>query len=123
MSDTTQGPTEESGQQDTGRDDSQEQQVGADETQDVPSTEQDVASGQPYDPRQDPGPSGRPERPGEVGGSAADREQSDATDAAPYDPDEDPDADPDMLQERSPAARGVNRRDPAEGPDDESADT
>ncbi len=51
----------------------------------IPSADQDVASGQPYDPRQDP------------------------------------DTDPDMLQQKAPPEAGVNRRDPAEGPDDESA--
>ncbi len=38
-----------------------------------------------------------------------------------YDPDQDPDADPEMMTSKHPALRGENRRDPAEGPDDESA--
>jgi hypothetical protein len=38
-----------------------------------------------------------------------------------YDPEQDPDADPAMLQSRHPDHREENERDPAEGPDDESA--
>lgn len=41
--------------------------------------------------------------------------------AEAYDPAEDPDADPEMLTSKHPAQQGENRRDPAEGPDDESA--
>jgi hypothetical protein len=40
---------------------------------------------------------------------------------APYDPEQDPDADPEMMTSQHPAQRGENERDPAEGPDDESA--
>ena len=93
MSDATNDPQHERGTPGAGGDD------GA---QDVPSTEQDVASGQPYDPRKDPGASGDP-------GAEAD------------DSDRGPGSDPDMLQEKSPAGQGVNQRDPAEGPDDSSA--
>ena len=57
---------------------------GRDDDRHVPSADQDVASGQPYDPRKDP------------------------------------DTDPDQAQEKSSPDEGVNRRDPAEGPDDES---
>ena len=39
----------------------------------------------------------------------------------PYDPEKDPDADPEMLTSQHPAHRGENERDPAEGPDDDSA--
>lgn len=39
----------------------------------------------------------------------------------PYDPEQDPDADPEMLTSRHPALTGENERDPAEGPDNESA--
>jgi hypothetical protein len=38
-----------------------------------------------------------------------------------YDPEQDPDSDPEMLTEQHPAQQGQNERDPAEGPDDESA--
>lgn len=38
-----------------------------------------------------------------------------------YDPGQDPDADPEMLTSKHPDQAGENRRDPAEGPDDESA--
>lgn len=44
-----------------------------------------------------------------------------ADSAAPYDPEQDPDADPEMLTTQHPALRGENDRDPAEGADDESA--
>lgn len=37
-----------------------------------------------------------------------------------YDPEQDPDSDPAMLQSQHPDHREENRRDPAEGPDDES---
>lgn len=39
----------------------------------------------------------------------------------PYDSEQDPDADPGMLDDSNPAQDGENRRDAAEGPDDESA--
>lgn len=38
-----------------------------------------------------------------------------------YDPEQDPDSDPDMIAKRHPAEQGENERDPAEGPEDESA--
>lgn len=38
-----------------------------------------------------------------------------------YDPKQDPDSDPAMLQSQHPDHREQNERDPAEGPDDESA--
>lgn len=38
-----------------------------------------------------------------------------------YDPGQDPDADPEMLTSQHPDHVGENRRDPAEGADDESA--
>lgn len=38
-----------------------------------------------------------------------------------YDPGQDPDADPEMVREQHPDHVGENRRDPAEGADDESA--
>ncbi len=38
-----------------------------------------------------------------------------------YDPERDPDSDPDMLSGQHPDHVGQNERDPAEGPDDESA--
>lgn len=75
MSDTTQDPSQDSDTAPSGRD----------EDRHIPSADQDVASGQPYDPRQDP------------------------------------DTDPEMVQEKAPSQAGVNRRDPAEGSDDESA--
>lgn len=48
MSETTPDPSHESGGTPSESDDERH----------MPSTEQDVASGQPYDPRQDPGPDG-----------------------------------------------------------------
>lgn len=97
MSDATNEPQHEGGTRGAGGDNG---------GQDVPSTEQDVASGQPYDPRKDPGASGD-------GRAEADDPDRDA--------DGDPDSDPDMLQEKNPARPGETRRDPAEGPDDSSA--
>lgn len=75
MSDTTQNPDQDSDSAATGSDDDRH----------IPSADQDVASGQPYDPRKDP------------------------------------DTDPDLVQEKAPSGVGENQRDPAEGPDDESA--
>lgn len=37
-----------------------------------------------------------------------------------YDPEQDPDSDPEMLTSQQPDQVGENRRDPAEGPEDES---
>lgn len=71
----TQNPDQDSGATPTGRDDDRL----------IPSADQDVASGQPYDPRMDP------------------------------------EIDPGKVQEEAASDVGVNRRDPAEGPDDESA--
>ncbi|QDO88443.1 hypothetical protein FNH13_08900 [Ornithinimicrobium ciconiae] len=75
MSDTTPDGHQEPDEATSGRDDSGQ----------IPSADQDVASGQPYDPRQDP------------------------------------ETDANLSQEKAPAQEGVNQRDPAEGPDDESA--
>lgn len=80
MSDTTPDGQQEPDEATSGRDDSGQ----------IPSADQDVASGQPYDPRQDP--------------------ETDADLAKEN-----------LLQEKAPAQEGVNQRDPAEGPDDESA--
>ena len=60
-----------------------------DQDRHIPSADQDVASGQPYDPRKDPAV--------------------------------DPETDPETAQQEAPSETRVNRRDPAEGPDDESA--
>lgn len=38
-----------------------------------------------------------------------------------YDPEQDPDADPDMMASQHPGHVGENERDPAEGPEDDSA--
>ncbi|WP_114907776.1 hypothetical protein [Ornithinimicrobium murale] len=74
-------------------------------------------SNRTHDPEQDPddGPSGRDE---DRYIPSADQ---DVASGQPYDPRQDPDTDPDMLQEKAPPEAGVNRRDPAEGADDESA--
>lgn len=74
MSDSTHNPDQDPDSTPTSRDDDRN----------VPSADQDVASGQPYDPRKDP------------------------------------DTAPDMMQEKAPPQAGENRRDPAEGGDDES---
>lgn len=64
-----------------------------DQDRHIPSADQDVASGQPYDPRKDPD----------------------------TDLETDHETDPDTAQEEALSGSGANQRDPAEGPDDESA--
>lgn len=43
------------------------------------------------------------------------------SEAPGYDPGQDPDSDPEMLSSQHPDQAGENRRDPAEGADDDSA--
>lgn len=71
----------------------------------------------PHDPHQDSDDT-TPERHEKRHIPSSDQ---DVASGQPYDPRQDPETDADLVQEEAPPESGVNRRDPAEGPDDESA--